>query len=470
MNIAIQKKYIIKGILTNESPLLIGGGQIDKTRDIAFVKDYRGKPYIPGTSLAGCLKSYFEEKYEIEKDLKFLWGQKDDYQAHFIIDDAFLNTDEYVIKIRDGVKINNETGRAIEHGLYNYESLEPKAKFTFKAEIVQRRSDNTNPEKFLNTFLRDFISKKANFQLGALSSFGFGKMKFDKLEILEFEDVGSWIKYLQGTGEKLQNFSSNDSSYKLKTPSFIDIRVKLKQITAFIARDYSQELTDDIEEAIGVIRSDTEDASPDSITLLSNGQPVLTSKTVKGALRAQAVTIVNTIKGLADKNYQPSSLIDQLFGKWIGKQGDEKEKSKSILTIEETVISKLENLQLHQRVSIDRFTGGAVESKLFNSVPVYPDENPEVELRMKLQISKGFENSEIPSVTQAHLGLLIFILRDLNDKLFSIGGEKAIGRGLFDVLEIKINRGKEQEWKINMENLDKVPSSWIKEFHNQIKQ
>lgn len=363
MSIAIKKKYIIKGVLTNDSPLLIGGGETDKTRDIAFVKDHQGGPYIPGTSLAGCLKSYFQEKYETQGDLNFLWGQGDSYQAQFIIENAYLGAETYSIKIRDGVKINNETGRAIEHGLYNYESLEPGAKFNFEAEITQRNKEEANPIKFLNTFLRDFNAGNSTFQIGALSSFGFGKMKFDELKILEFEDVNSWIGYLNNSITEPQLFSSNKSYYKAKTPSFLDIQVKLKQKTAFLARDYSQGFSEEIESIIGQTGSDKEDFSPDSITLLSNGQPVLTGKTFKGALRAQAVIIINTIKNLSNENYKPSTnpdpFIDGLFGKWIERQGDEKNKSKSLIAIEETPISDLQKIQLHQRVSIDRFTGGS---------------------------------------------------------------------------------------------------------------
>lgn len=467
MNIKINKKYIIKGVLVNKSPLLVGGGEIDNTKDIAFVKDWQGRPYIPGTSLAGCLKNYFQERYDLENDFDFLWGQDQQYQAHFIIDDACLVDDNYTIKIRDGVKIDNSSGRAIEHGLYNYESLEPEAKFTFEAEITER---NKSPEKFLNTFLKCLRDDKSTFQLGALSSFGFGKMSFESLEILVFEDADSWIKYLQtSTGFKSFGYSA-EFLYTSVSSRYLDTNVTLKQKTAFIARDYGQELSDELKDLIGADRAEKEDSSPDSITFIVNKQPVLTGKTLKGALRAQGATIINTILGLSDEKYRPKvnphPILDNLFGKWIENPGEERQKTKSLLEITETPISEKSKLQLHQRVSIDRFSGGAMESMLFNSVPVYPDDK-DIKVNMRLKIAENITE------TKSHLGLLLYILRDLNDKLFSIGGEKSIGRGLFDVLKVQVDGRNDFNCLIDFSKKDfnwgDAPKAWIAEFHNQLK-
>lgn len=464
----IKRRFILKGTLTNTSPLLIGGGEIDKTKDVAFVKDIGGKPYIPGTSIAGCLKKYFQEKYKMGTDMDFLWGQNEKYQAQFVIDNAYLKNEDYNIKIRDGVKIDNASGRAVERGLYNYESLEPGAQFSFEAEIIERGDGSDNPEKFLNTLLKDFKDEKIPFGMGALSSFGFGKIIFENLVIGEFEKVEEWLEHLQ-TSTLPKEYKATQSYYEKEPAPFLNIAVILKQKTAFIARDYGQDLDDDLKEAIGAERTDKEESSPDSITFMVGDQPVMTAKTVKGALRSQAVTILNTLNKLKEEGYKPKvsppqEILDDLFGKWIENPGDERNKTKSLLQIEETAISKIRHLQLHQRVSIDRFTGGAMESKLFNSVPVYPDEE-EITLNMRLKISEN------PSKTQAQLGLLVFVFRDLNDKLFSIGGEKSIGRGLFDVREMKINGRDEFEGTIDFEKIEECgerPLKWIKEFHNQI--
>lgn len=86
---------------------------------------------------------------------------------------------------------------------------------------------------------------------------------------------------------------------------------------------------------------------------------------------------------------------------------------------------------------------------------------------MKL-ISRQTDTEDLSTTTKAHLGLLLYIFRDLDDKLFSIGGEKSIGRGLFDVIEVEINKGEELQWKVDFPNFGEAASSWIKEFHNQL--
>ncbi len=61
-------KVIIIAKLTNKTPLLIGRGSGDSV-DIEVVKLPDGKPYIPGSSIAGCLKSF------IQRDSEYFWGK-----------------------------------------------------------------------------------------------------------------------------------------------------------------------------------------------------------------------------------------------------------------------------------------------------------------------------------------------------------------------------------------------------------
>ncbi|UZQ85934.1 RAMP superfamily CRISPR-associated protein [Thermoclostridium stercorarium] len=56
-------RYIVKGTIVAETPIHIGAGNesIDPVEtENAVIKDKDGKPYIPGSSLKGALRSWLE--------------------------------------------------------------------------------------------------------------------------------------------------------------------------------------------------------------------------------------------------------------------------------------------------------------------------------------------------------------------------------------------------------------------------
>ncbi|WP_269849662.1 RAMP superfamily CRISPR-associated protein [Methanosarcina horonobensis] len=68
-------KTIVKGKLKLLSPLLLGSGN-DDLADIEVMKDSKGNPFIPGTSLAGALRHYFEDNFQdqLYYDSECFWG------------------------------------------------------------------------------------------------------------------------------------------------------------------------------------------------------------------------------------------------------------------------------------------------------------------------------------------------------------------------------------------------------------
>ena len=74
------------------------------------------------------------------------------------------------------------------------------------------------------------------------------------------------------------------------------------------------------------------------------------------------------------------------------------------------------------RVAIDRFTGGALESALFDEAPFWPDGTnaTHVGLRIGLEFPQDCE-----------VGLLLLAFKDLWLGDLPLGGETGIGRGVF---------------------------------------
>ncbi|MDQ2999175.1 MAG: RAMP superfamily CRISPR-associated protein, partial [Chloroflexota bacterium] len=119
---------------------------------------------------------------------------------------------------------------------------------------------------------------------------------------------------------------------------------------------------------------------PDTTHLrsLRNGNQqtaVLPGTSLAGALRARALRILNT---LTSNQKLVHALLDSIFGSDMDRRPDTNYASR--LVVEESVIeAHKDNWLVQQRVSIDRFTGGAYDTALFSEAPLT---GGEVELRL----------------------------------------------------------------------------------------
>ncbi|MGH7455870.1 MAG: RAMP superfamily CRISPR-associated protein, partial [bacterium] len=84
--------------------------------------------------------------------------------------------------------------------------------------------------------------------------------------------------------------------------------------------------------------------------------------------------------------------------------------------------------ELQTRIRVDRFTGGVIEGGLFDSMPIFaPKENKTMTVRLEIDDYKDHE-----------AGLLLLVLKDLWSGDLAIGGEKNIGRGVFEGVRAEI--------------------------------
>jgi CRISPR/Cas system CSM-associated protein Csm3 (group 7 of RAMP superfamily) len=95
---------------------------------------------------------------------------------------------------------------------------------------------------------------------------------------------------------------------------------------------------------------------------------------------------------------------------------------------------------VQNRVSIDRFTGGARETALFNERPAFGGDDTELTLEVRLLNPQDHE-----------IGLLLLLLKDLWTGDLPLGGEVGVGRGRLKgkwaTLTLQRDGGT-QEWKI----------------------
>ncbi|MGC8817586.1 MAG: RAMP superfamily CRISPR-associated protein [Candidatus Hadarchaeum sp.] len=135
----LESRYRIRGEIETLTPLHIGSGMEEKfsSADLPIVITRDGRPYIPGSSLKGVVRSYAErvlkavkpsEKVERLVKVTFGYSEREDSQASKLIFRDCL-TDSPLKDYRWSVRINRKTKTADSRGLFSYEFVPPGTKF-----------------------------------------------------------------------------------------------------------------------------------------------------------------------------------------------------------------------------------------------------------------------------------------------------------------------------------------------------
>ena len=186
------------------------------------------------------------------------------------------------------------------------------------------------------------------------------------------------------------------------------------------------------------------------VHLHSNDKPVIPGTSFAGAFRHRADLIATAIGW--EKHEDDADTVCEMFGP-VHKQGEEHDESENIglsasrVTIEERLVENVKP-QWQDRVAIDRFTGGSLQSALFNEKPVYPcpmKTTTETNVRLRLTLEEP---------DKAEIGLLLLTLRDFWYGHAALGGETSNGRGTLQGIKAKLiykdtpDPSNTKEWKL----------------------
>lgn len=206
----IKIQYTIK-VLTG----LHIGGSSDNVEiggiDNPVIKLGDGKPYIPGSSLKGKIRSLLEQSKEAttvgdNSEINKLFGSAADNKSNeatpskVIFRDFYLTKDSveelknsdylpmpYTENKYENVVIDRLTGKA-QH-LRQTERVPAGAKF--EGEIILNIWDSDTEQDFI-TMLKDGISLLENDYLGGSGSRGYGQVKLEEIKRVELSDDNNW--------------------------------------------------------------------------------------------------------------------------------------------------------------------------------------------------------------------------------------------------------------------------------------
>jgi CRISPR/Cas system CSM-associated protein Csm3 (group 7 of RAMP superfamily) len=460
----IVKRYciLIKGRLA--SPLRVGSGQGEQT-DSDVLCDADGHPFVPGSSLAGAFRHYLGEIYtgkEEQEAIRGLFGPRlrDVGLKSRLICHPMTFEGAVVVSKRDGVRLDAYK-TAEPEAKYDMQIVERGAPFQLRLEWVIR-SANTESEAMEEALICALIDGLAlgKLTVGAKGRRGFGELAVtgvgvDKFDHRNREDSRRWLdwdwgeieqscdKWEPGKSALIGKHRTVDLSGR-RTGEDYELCVPLKIKHTIMIRHYatdpeSEDLDADYVQLKSVVARDgspgpsdpnAEDGqSKDEANKKTYPQyPVIPGTSWAGAIRHHLAAL---LEDLGVKEQDANKKLEKLFGPLQDNRDVNRPESSasalwaSYLRFAESVIEGGWDLPT-TRTAVDRFTGSARTGALYTSRPWV---GGTTKLRVRWRHDPGKDDDLSPDVV---CGLMIWVIRDLEEGLLAVGGETAIGRGLLE--------------------------------------
>jgi CRISPR/Cas system CSM-associated protein Csm3 (group 7 of RAMP superfamily) len=421
----------IKGRLA--SPMLIGSGDSWQTNHDVLL-DAAGKPFIPGSSLAGAMRHYLQQTLGLDwqKSINSLFGSMENERQSRVV---VYNTEfalaqgndgpEAIIK-RDGVRLDRY--KAAENmGKYEVQAVASGTPFIMRLEIIERFMDKNegmqNGEKSQDLVLIEGAIKGLSagvLTIGAKSRRGFGKVTIDSVQQQNFdysspEAWKDWLAWDWRSDTAFDRASTCELESLSTSESACCFEVPLKVKGTLMIREYTT-------------AHFGEEGAPDYVQLTSANQAIIPGTSWMGAIRSRLVELIQSVgvsRSVAEKS------LEGMLGT-AHSQAKPDELIGSRIIVEESTVQGGALLPM-TRNAIDRFTGGTVKGALYTSHP-WTGGATSLTLKWIKRSKQEKTNASYSSRLSDDVvcGLLLWVIHDLQEGLLAVGGETAIGRGVFE--------------------------------------
>ncbi|MCA9943179.1 MAG: hypothetical protein KC449_06835 [Anaerolineales bacterium] len=453
----VTERIFVRGLLHLDTPTHFGGG-VEGTTDMPLLYDAQESrtPLLTGASLAGALRNYlreYEKGYRWEENQRAatkswaecLFGHLDDQKSDqpsterrqrssvhswLMVDDAFGQFPDAgdPTEFRSGVSIDPKTRTAQEGKLFDLELLSAGTIFPISFELwIDDQTDSDLLEAF--AIALDGL-EQGKIGLGLRKQRGYGQCHVTGWQVSRYKmtDAVQIIGWLT-------HDLANKPAYQAGIYTLLGVQPSLTPQ----GQAFGMQATFALNGSLFIRSYGNEKSEADAVHLQSwragEEKPILPGTSLAGALRARAQKIVNTMAATSER---AESFVDGLFGRRMRSDGDTPSGSR-LLIRETTVEQGISNL-VQNRASIDRFTGGARDTALFNEQPLWG--KPETRITVDLRLLNP---------TDAGIGLLLLLLKDLWTGDLPVGGESSVGRGRLQGKNATLSLG-ETVWKVVEEN------------------
>lgn len=438
-------RYLARVVFEAITPLSVGTGEKSIVTDATVLCDVNGLPYIPGTSLAGIIRHMLENKDEyVHKLFGFQEKENEDGEGSRILfsEARMIGADGKVVDglmseshrnkyqsfysefeqlpIRQHVRIN-ERGTNDDGGKFDGQVVYKGTRFCFEIEILSQEEDTDNFEKTLQTL------EQQSFRIGGGTRKGFGKIrvvscKKAALDLRNSDDLSAYLTKSSNLSEEWSRYTDANLSEGKQSENWTQYELCLKPDDFFLFGSGLGDKDADIlpaKEAVITWGKETP-----QLPSFHENYMLIPATSVKGAISHRVAYHYNRLTGvfagendLAEK--ETNRAVRSLFGS-AGKDEEEITRGRVIFS---DVLKKADLPEkLLNHVSIDRFTGGAIDGALFSEKTVYGKGK---EFTFNLLVEN--ENSLDGNVKKA----LLCALHDICTGMLPLGGGVNRGNGVF---------------------------------------
>jgi len=373
------------------SPFVIGSGQ-EYNSDIDIVLDSLGRPYIPGTSVAGLLRSFANDPVELFGNVTI--NTSDDAKEGekvkaipskvFVYDGLLAENVNGSVDIRDNVALNE--WKVVEgKAKFDYEICDTADVFTSYLEVDKNNYTDTI-ESEIEKLLTRFLSYE--YGLGGKTSRGFGRFGLTvyKKTFTWPVDISDWLKFDMFAEA---DWADKDRiSLDKENIRYTVLKVPLELCGGISIRRYTAEVGENV---------------PDYEHLKCQGKPVIPGTSWSGAFRSR---INEFLKGVKDVDTE----------RWFGKLGE-----KSLIVFEESEIVGGSSKTI-SRNSIDRFSAATKERSLYTERTHWGGTT-----ELTIRFPSEFTDQKFLLIKP----LIWSCVLDLIEGMLPVGGLVSVGRGVF---------------------------------------
>lgn len=402
-------KRILFGIKVKlASPLCVSNG-LDELTDNDLQRDFDGEVFIPGTSLAGAMRAYIKN----DDNLFGFNSEQDGRMSPLIVSDmTFEEEKKLVTGERDGVGLEHKVSKP--GAKFNIEVIETGAVGMFHLCLTIRKKDiEVREASWIKSLKRIFNGiQTGEIRFGAKKNRGFGCFNICHIFIKNFtiNNVDEWISYGHDDNKLfLEKNKVNSSDWLDGTKrKYMKMRVPLELTGGISIRKYAIQEDYDFEQ------------------LKSDGKAVIPGTSWTGAIRERMIEILRSLSPEKDA----TEFIEDWFGFVVNDKKERKRREKKgeqiaaqshIVVCESQMDKRGEELKI-TRNKVNRFDCSTVDGALYTDLGYFQGNT-----FLDILIEKDRDEFS----TNAFIGLLLLVIKDLMKGYLAVGGQTAVGRGIF---------------------------------------
>ena len=441
-------RFLARFVIEAKTPLAVGSGEKDITTDALVATDVNGLPYIPGTAIAGVVRSMIGEEsaktffgYQVPNKKKDGKGSEiifteakilnskgevvDGLNIYAIDKDPLLK--EYKeLPIRQHARIS-EKGVTVKGGKFDEQVVFAGTRFCFELEMVSVKEKNSDFESVLSQ-----INNKT-FRIGSGTRCGFGEvevveMQRAKLDLSKPNELELYLDKSSNLSEDWNGWQRDENIEKETLSSdWVEYKLSLQPEDFFL---------------FGSGFGDSEvDMTPvkarkvvweDGVGRLSDKMVLIPATSVKGVLSHRVAFHWNKLNGYYAGNPEAKVGKDNFAVKTLfGSEGEKEGKGqlRGNVIFSDIIERKSVRDKILNHVAIDRFTGGAMDGALFSEKTTYV-----IEKESPFEMSVLVKNEMLSKKDKKNVTVgeaLEVALQDICKGMLPLGGGVNRGNGIF---------------------------------------